>query len=176
MFKLPVRTWILNAAAVLSGQQGAVTRQAQDADCSRETVYQHARKLEQRLASQPDSEAALAELHGENQRLRERIAELEREANDRVRCDKAQQRQLATTAFAMGLSLRQIEELLGHLLPPDKVPDHSTLGHWIEAQTEKAGQVLEVLDRASAPRVRSLAIDEIFFGGDRLWLGSSRPA
>ena len=53
MFNLPVRTWILNAAAVFSGQQGAVTRQAEQAGCSRQTVYQHAHKLEQRLAAEP---------------------------------------------------------------------------------------------------------------------------
>ena len=53
MFKLPIRTWILNAAAVFSGQHGAVTRQAEQAGCSRQTVYSHARKLEQRLADEP---------------------------------------------------------------------------------------------------------------------------
>ena len=41
-----LRTWIRNAAAVFSGPHGAVTRQAEQAGCSRETVYQHARKLE----------------------------------------------------------------------------------------------------------------------------------
>ena len=44
MFKLPVRTWILNAAAVFSGRHGAVTRQAEQAGCSRQTVYQHAQQ------------------------------------------------------------------------------------------------------------------------------------
>ena len=38
MFKLPIRTWILNAAAVFSGRHGAVTRQAEQAGCSRQTV------------------------------------------------------------------------------------------------------------------------------------------
>ena len=58
MFKLPVRTWILNAAAVFSGQHGAVTRQAERAGCSRQAVYQHAHKLEQRLAAEPGRRAA----------------------------------------------------------------------------------------------------------------------
>ena len=53
MFKLPVRTWVRNAAAVFSGPHGAVTHQADQAGCSRETVYQHARKVEQRLAAAP---------------------------------------------------------------------------------------------------------------------------
>src|SRR5947209_5658110 len=111
MFRLPIRTWILNAAAVLSGQHGAVTQQAEQSQCSRETVYEHARKLEQRLAAQPRTEAAPAELRAENQRLHQVIADLKRAAHDGIGCDKDKQRQLATTAFAMGLSLRQIEDL-----------------------------------------------------------------
>ena len=34
----------------------------------------------------------------------------------------------------MGVSLRQIEDLLGVLLPADAVPDHSTLGRWVQAE------------------------------------------
>jgi hypothetical protein len=174
MFKLPIRTWILNAAAVFSGQHGAVTRQAEQAGCSRETVYQHAHKLEQHL-TEPAPEA-VARLQAENQRLREAIAALQQTADARAPLDKDKQRQLATTAFAMGLSLRQIEDLLGLLLPAADVPDHSTLGHWVQAAAQRAGAVLAALDPACAPRVRALALDEIFFGGDRLSWGSSRRA
>ena len=174
MFKLPVRTWILNAAAVLSGQHGAVTRQAEQAECSRETVYRHACKVEQRLATEP-AEAG-AELRAENQRLRQHIAAHQREAEDRILIDKGKLRQLATTAFAMGLSLRQIEELLGLLLTASHVPDHSTLGHWVQAEAARAGAVLAALDPACAPRVQTLALDEIFFGGDPPWWESSLEA
>ena len=175
MLKLPVRTWILNAAAVVSGQHGDVTRQAEQSECSRETVYQHARKVEGRLAAEPDADA-VAELRQENQRLREEVTRLRREAEGLVRCDKAAQRRLATTAFAMGVSLRQVEDLLGVLLPADAVPDHSTLGHWVQAEARRAGEVLKALDAACAPRVRTLALDEIFLGGGRPWSGSSRRA
>lgn len=175
MAKLSLRTWIRNAAAVFSGQHGAVTRQAERSECSRETVYQHARKLEQRLATEPAA-GAVAELHAENQRLRQRVAELERAAEGSVRCDKAKQRQLATTAFAMGVSLRQIEDLLGILLPVPEAPDHSTLGQWVGAEARRAGTVLAALDPACAAGVRTLALDEIFFGGGRPWSGSSRRA
>jgi DNA-binding MarR family transcriptional regulator len=175
MFKLPVRTWILNAAAALSGQHGAVTRQAEQSGCSRETVYEHARKLEQRLAPEPGV-AVVAELQAENQWLRQVIVELRREAKDLIRCDKTKQRQLATTAFAMGVSLRQVEGLLGVLLPAAEVPDHSTLGHWVQAEAHRAGEVLKALDLACAPWVRTLALDEIFFGGGRPWSVSSQRA
>jgi hypothetical protein len=175
MLKLPVRTWILNAAAALSGQHGTVTRQAEQSGCSRETVYEHAVKVQRRLDGDPD-DAAVAELRAENQRLREEVAGLKRQAEGLVRCGKAEQRKLATTAFAMGVSLRQIEDLLGVLLPAENVPDHSTLGHWVQAEARRAGAVLRALDAACAPRVEILALDEIFFGGDRPWSGSSRRA
>jgi hypothetical protein len=176
MVKLPIRTWVCNAAAVFSGPHGAVTQQAQETGCSRETVYEHARKVEQRLADSPADPAVLAELRAENQRLNQVIAALRREAQDRIRLDKAKQRQLATTAFAMGLSLRQIEDVLGLLLAESdaKAPDHSTMGHWIEEQAERAGCVVQVLDAQCAPLVQTLCLDEIFFGGDRPWSGSSR--
>ena len=175
MFKLPVHTWILNAAAVLSGQHGAVTRQAEQSRCSRETVYEHAIKVQQRLDGDPD-DAAVAGLRVEDQRLREEIAGLKREVEGLVRCGKAEQRRLATTAFAMGVSLRQVEDLLGVLLPAAEVPDHSTLGRWIEAEASRAGPALAALDAACAPRVRTLCLDEISFGGGRPWWGSSRRA
>jgi hypothetical protein len=167
MFRLPIRTWILNAAAVFSGPHGAVTRQAQQSGCSRQTVYEHARKLEQRFEDRPGDEATPAALEEENRRLRQEIADLRRDAEHSIRCDKAVQRRLTTTAFAMGVSTRQIEELLGLLLPADAVPDHSTLGHWVQAEAARAGAILATLDPACAPHVTTLALDEIFFGGDR---------
>ena len=53
MNTLSLRTWVRNAAAVFSGCYGAVTRQAVQVGCSRQTVYDHARRIEQRL--QPSS-------------------------------------------------------------------------------------------------------------------------
>jgi hypothetical protein len=169
MFKLPIRTWVCNAAAVFSGPHGAVTQQAHQAGCSRETVYEHARKVEQRLGDAPTDPAALAELRAENQQLRRMIADSQRDGEQAIRFGKAEQRRFATVAFAMGVSLRQIEDLLGLLLSetPRKAPDHSTIGHWVGQQAERAGQVLEVLDPHSAPRVTTLAPDEIFFGSGR---------
>jgi hypothetical protein len=177
MFKLSVQTWILNAAAVLSGSHGQITRQAEQSACSRETVYQHARKLQERLPeASSGSQAARAELEAENRQLRHQIAVLQRQMQTGVPCGKDQQQEFAVTAFAMGISLRQVEDLLRLLLPAEEVPDHSTLGRWVQNASGRAAAVLQVLDEASASHVETLAVDEIFFGGGRPWWGSSRRA
>jgi hypothetical protein len=75
----------------------------------------------------------------------------------------------------MGISTRQIEDLLRVILPEDG-PDHSTIGRWVAEEAAKAEGVLKTLDAACVPRIRTLALDEIFFGGGRPWSRSSRRA
>ena len=178
MFKLPIRTWVRNAAAVFSAQHGAVAQQAREAGCSRETVYVHARKVEQHLDAALNNDAAWAELHAENLRLQHEVNALRRDAELRVRFDKPSQLEFATTAFAMGVSLRQIEDLMETLQAESdrNAPDHSTIGRWIGEQAQHATEVLAVLDPRCVALVRTLAIDEIFFGGDRRWLASNQRA
>jgi hypothetical protein len=159
MTTLSLRTWVRNAAAVFSGCYGAVTHQAEQAGCSRQTVYDHARQVEKRL--QPAAPAMPP-------------AEVPVPTPAAV-LDEPTRRRLAVTAFAMGISTRQIEDLLRVILSEDG-PDHSTIGRWIADEAKKAKPVLEALDAACIPRVGTLALDEIFFGGDRPWSGSSRRA
>ena len=159
MTTLSLRTLVRNAAAVFSGCYGAVTRQAEQAGCSRQAVYDHARQVEQRLqpvalAGPPAAAPA---------------------PTPTAVLDGPTRRRLAVTAFAMGISTRQIEELI-RVLQPEDGPDHSTIGRWIADESEKARPVLEALDAACIPEVRTLAVDEIFFGGDRPWSASSRRA
>lgn len=171
MTTLPFPTWISNAAAVFSKAYGAVTGQARQAQCSRQTVYQHARQLEQRLDT-----TARAELLAENQRLRDQVAALSRRSEQSVVCDPAKLRQVATVAFAAGVSLRQIEDVFEVLLGSGRHPDHSTIGRWVSDEAKKAKQVLVPLDDACARRILHLALDEIFLEGGRPWSGSSRRA
>ncbi|MCA1696133.1 MAG: hypothetical protein LC749_16200 [Actinobacteria bacterium] len=89
--------------------------------------------------------------------------------------DEATRRRLAVTAFAMGISTRQIEDLFRVMLG-DEGPDHATVGRWVADAAGKAGPVLKSLDAACTARVETLAVDEIFFGGGRPWSGSSRRA
>ena len=161
MDTLLLRTLVRNAAAVFSGCYGAVTRQAEQAGCSRQTVYDHARQIERRL--QPVAPAAPP------------AAATPPASPPAASLDEATRRRLAVTAFAMGISTRQIEDLFRAILG-DEGPDHATVGRWVAGAAGKAGPVLKALDVACAARVETLAVDEIFFGGDRPWSGSSRRA
>ena len=159
MLTLSIRTIVRNAAAVFSGVYGSVTRRAQQAGCSRQTVYDHARQVEQRL--QPLApEAPPAEVPIPTPTLS---------------LDQPTRRRLAVTAFALGISTRPIEDLLRVLLGEDG-PDHSTIARWVAEAAEEAKPVLQTLDAACIPVVRTLAADAIFFGGGRPGLGSSPPA
>src|SRR3954452_8421161 len=156
---LSLRTWVCNAAAVFAGRYGAVTRQARQAGCSRQTVYEHARQIEQRL--EPPAPASPP-------------AQVPPPAPAAV-LDEPTRRRLAVTAFAMGVSTRQIEDLLRVILAEDG-PDHSTIARWVAEQAEKAKPILKALDAACVPHVHTLALDEIFFGGGRPWSASNRRA
>lgn len=171
MFKVPLVSWIGNAAAVLFGVHGSVTQQAEKAACSRQTVYEHADKVVQAVAQAQlpgPSRAELLEenhrLRQENQQLRQQSAAAQQSAADSIPFGRGQRLRLATLSWAMGLSLYQIEDLFCVLLG-DKalVPDHASLGRWLLAQARQATQVLRVLDQHSTPRVRHLCLDEIFF-------------
>ena len=76
MFKLPVRTGVRNAAAVFSRQYGSVSGQAQNSQCSREPVYEHARKIEERLAEASRDKSRRAEPEAQIRQLQRRVAEL----------------------------------------------------------------------------------------------------
>lgn len=159
MTTLSLRTWVCNAAAVFAGSYGAVTRRALQAGYSRQTVYEHARRIQRRLEpAAPASPSAVVPIPA-------RAAVL----------DEPTRRRLAVTAFAMGVSTRQIEDLLRVILAEDG-PDHSTIARWVADQAEKARPVLEALDAACVPHVHTLALDEIFFGGGRLWSASNPRA
>lgn len=46
MLKIPLVTWIANAAVGSTGLYGDVTRQASLSDCSRQTIYDYAHKVQ----------------------------------------------------------------------------------------------------------------------------------
>ena len=70
MLKMPIATWIANAAACLNGTYGHVTHQADRVDCSRQTVYDHASKVQAAVVAEHQGGPTRAELVEQNQHLR----------------------------------------------------------------------------------------------------------
>jgi hypothetical protein len=173
MARLPVLTWIGNAFAVLLGNHGDVTQQAQQAGCSRQAAYGHAERVQQAVADAQRPGPSRDELLDENRRLKEQVATLQRQLQQVVVLDQAKRQRLAVTTSAMGLSLNQIREVFVILL--DKatgdVPGRATLGRWVGQHARRAGQVLVVLDKQTCPAATDLCPDEIFFGGKPVLVG-----
>ena len=71
MLKIPFATWIANAAAALTGTYGDVTHQAEVADCSRQTIYDHAQKVQAAVEAAHEGGPSRAELSAQNQQLRQ---------------------------------------------------------------------------------------------------------
>lgn len=152
MITLSPRDLVRNAAAVFSRTYGAVTRRAEQVGCSRQSLYDQARRLEDRLQAADRAPVA---------------PPLELVAPPST-IDHGTRVRFAVSAFALGISTRQIEALLG-VLAPDDGPDHSTVGRWVADHVGKASATLAVLDPACAPHVTVACLDEVFFGGDRPW-------
>jgi hypothetical protein len=163
MFSLPVVTWIGNAATVLSGRWGAISRHAQEIGCSREAMYQQARRVEQAVAWEQAGGPSREDLLAENQRLRDDNRTLWALLDEAETFSQALQQPFAATAAAMGLSLTQIVRLLALLLPPRGVPSRATVGRWVEHASRRAGGILAVVDRVCQAWVLTLCLDEIFF-------------
>jgi hypothetical protein len=162
MRKVSIPAWLRNAAAAVCGQHGAITHRAQQAGCSRQTVYDHGRQLLQ-CVTQRDQE--LDALRAEATRLSTERDQLQEQMQQAILVGPEELERFAVTSQAMGVSLRQAEELLGTLLPAELVPDHATLGRWTQSAGQRAGEVLATLDPLCASAVETLCIDEIFFGG-----------
>lgn len=162
MVKLAISTFLRNAASVLVGRHGSVAEQAKNAGCSRQTVYNDAHTLLQRVE---DGDRRVQELQAERDALREEVQTLRSQLQQAVTITEDRLRHFAVVSQAMGVSLRQTEELLGILLPKDRVPDHTVLGRWTAEAGRLAGKILTVLDPLCRPCVTTLCVDEIFFGG-----------
>src|SRR5215210_3561686 len=108
MLKIPLATWVANAAACLDGSYGQVTRQAGLADCSRQTIYDHARKVQAAVEAEHQGGPTRAALVERNHCLRCENDQLWGWLALTIEFPKAKQEQFAVTAAAMGLSLNQV--------------------------------------------------------------------
>ena len=163
MATLSVLAWIGNAAAALCGRHGDVTRQAHRNGCSRQTVYDHAAKVQQAVTAARGPGPSCDELLQENQRLRDENRQLWEALEDTFDCSEDKRRQFAVAAASMGLSLQQTLALLAILLPASLVPSRATLGRWVQHGARRASRLLQVLDHACQGLVVCLCLDEIFF-------------
>src|SRR5580692_5565047 len=113
MTTLPLLTWIGNAAAVLAGRFGDITRQARQAGCSRQAAYQHADKVCRAVADARAPGPSRGELLRDNQRLAEENRQLWQALEDAIDFPEDRQRRFAATAAACGVSLSTTLALLG---------------------------------------------------------------
>jgi hypothetical protein len=173
MFKLPVLTWIGNAAARLCGKQGDVSAQAAQAGCSRQTVYAHADKVQQVLEDARLPGPSRVQLLEQLEQARQETAALRQQLAERsefIEFNEERRKRLAGKTHAMGLSINQIEDTFDVLLknqPPcvtcKRKPSRATIGRWVLATYLLAAGVLRVLDKHTCPLARQLCPDEIFF-------------
>jgi hypothetical protein len=163
MFKIPVAVWIVNAAARLAGTYGDVTHQAEAADCSRQTVYDHAQKVQAAVEAEHAGGPTRAELIQENHHLRQENARLWDWLAHTIEFPLSKQQEFTVTATAMGLSLNQVLILLALLMGRQARPGRGTLGRWVKVAGETAARVLKHLDTQCRSLVLVGCLDEIFF-------------
>jgi hypothetical protein len=171
MLTIPFITWIANAAVGLTGLYGDVTRQAEVADCSRQTIYDHAHKVQAAVEDAHDGGPTRARLIAENQHLRQENARLWDWLAQTIEFPSDKQREFTVTATAMGLSLNQILALIALILGTHAGPGRSTLHRWIKRAALAAGRVLKVLDAQCRALVLVGCLDEIFFHGRPVLVG-----
>src|SRR5262247_4640972 len=140
VLNVPVETWIGNAAAVLSGAWGAVTRRAHQSGSSRTTVYTHAQRVVQAVASAQAGGISYDALWQENTRLKAENAALWQAWSEAEDLREAKQRAVAGSGAAMGLSLSQIVTLLAIVLPQGLVPSRAMIGCWVQEAAAQAGR------------------------------------
>jgi hypothetical protein len=163
MRTIPFVRWIANAAACLAGPHGAVTEQAQQSGCSRQSAYDHAQKVLAAIEAQHSGGPTREELIQQNQALRCENAQLWDWLFQTIEFPTVKQQQFAVTALAMGLSLNQVLVLLAILLGAQAAPGRSTVHRWVQAAGTAAGAVLKRLDHAARTLVLVGCLDEIFF-------------
>jgi hypothetical protein len=171
MYKIPLAVWIANAAARLAGGYGDVTRQAEAAGCSRQTVYDHTQKVQAAVEVEHAGGPTHAELIQENEHLRQENARLWDWLAQTIEFPPSKRHEFTVTATAMGLSLNQVLVLLAIILGTQARPGRSTIQRWIKAAGQRATRVLKHLDRRCRTLVLVGCLDEIFFHGRPVLVG-----
>src|SRR3954470_24005787 len=171
MCTIPFVPWISNAAARFSDTRGAVSTQARRAGCSRQAIYDQARKVHSAVAAEYSDGPTREQLIREDRALRDENDRLWRWVDSAVEFTAGKQQRFAATASAMGLSTTQVRVLLVLILGPWGAPSRSTIGRWDRAAGVAAGRVLARLDARCRALVLVGCLDEIFFHGRPVLVG-----
>jgi hypothetical protein len=151
---------IASAYVIVFGVHGAITRHAQQRDVSRQRLYREHASLVTALTATAWQQQK-DQWQRRIQALQERQAALEKRLSQAVVLDKETQREFASVAQAVGVSLPTCQTLLEVLLR-ERTPKVSTLGRWTQAAGQKAGELLAVLDAFTDDRVEQAVADEIY--------------
>jgi hypothetical protein len=172
MLSLPPELRVANAAAVLDGPYGAVTRRARQLGLSRQALYRDTQAVLHTLYGH-DRERQLQQCRDQAAALCRQVAELEARLANAFLIDDDGLAAFASTAQAEGVSLPVGRRLLAPLLakplsqrstPPRRPPSVARLGRMAQEAARRSAALLSVLDEFSRGRVTQAAPDEIFFG------------
>ncbi len=171
MLKIPLTSWIANAAACLCGRHGEVTLRAQTAGCSRQTAYDHALKVHAAVAAEHANGPPRQQLLDQVQALRHENSQLRGWLEQTIDFPEAKQQEFTVTAAAMGLGLNQIGVLLAIVPGAAARPSRSALHRIVQAAGRRAGRVLTILDGRCRALILVGCLDEIFFHGRPVLVG-----
>jgi hypothetical protein len=160
-----IRERLFRAFTVLFGQQGDVTRAANESAQSRQSYYRETHKVVQDLEG-TKAQTRIAELEQQATQQQARLAELEQRLQRAVEITTDKQAEFASTAQAEGVSLPVARRLLA-VLGGEQTSSVATLGRQTAEAAQRAAELLSVLDAQARPRVAQAAADEIFLDGDR---------
>jgi hypothetical protein len=145
---------IASSYFVICGKYGDVSSYAAERGVCRQTVYQDATWVNDRLA---DSTA----LRQRVRQLEQCVAECQHGLAQAVVIDQDKQAGFATVSQGLGVSLRQCRKQLDFLVG-DRALSVAELGRRTRAAGKKAGELLAVLDELARAQVREAAADEIY--------------
>ena len=170
MLKVTVETWMSNAAAVLSGTWGAVTRRSHPSGSSCIPLSLHAHRVGQAVASAQAcgiSSDALGQANEPRQAENAALGPAWAAAEDLC---EAKQRAVAGSGAALGGSLSHMVTLLAIIVPQGLVPSRATGGRWVQQAAAPAGRLLVVRAVACQARGRGLCLDESLLQREPVWL------
>jgi len=171
MCTIPFSRWIVDAAARFSHRHGAVAQQAEQTCCSRQTVYDHGRKVLTAVAVEHSGGPTRKQLVEQIETLHQENAHLSNQLKDAIFFPEAKQQEFSAKGRSMGISLDQIGVLLVVLVGREAAPARSTIERWVQAAGTAAGKILVRLDALCKDRVLCGCLDEIFFRGHPVLVG-----